>query len=116
MASSWAKRNHLARNRVSGVRIQNCAQGIRNPAKDFNPEPKFHDDQESGINGVESTIQCCLELPYMERYLEIDQLSSCARFMENLYSLQIEMNASSRMHVESIMTVITPLDHTDVNV
>ena len=52
----------------------------------------------------------------MERDLEIYQLSSCAHFMENLYSLQIEMNASPRMLVKSIMSVITPLDHTDVNV
>ena len=52
----------------------------------------------------------------MERDLEIYQLSSCARFMENLYSLQIKMNASPLMLVESIMSVITPLDHTDVNV
>ena len=65
---------------------------------------------------MESTIQYCLKLPYMERDNEIYQLSSCAHFMENLYSLQIEMNASPQMLVESIMSVITPLDHTDVNV
>ena len=35
---------------------------------------------------MESTIQHYLELPYMERYPGIDQLSSCATLVQNTFS------------------------------
>ena len=50
-----------------------AAHGIRNPSEDWNPESKSHwqwlesSSWESGIYGVESRIQDCLEFPYMGR-------------------------------------------------
>ena len=48
---------------IQGFGIQNTAQGIRNPSKDWNPQSKFHLQRlkcstwESGIYGVEFRIQ-----------------------------------------------------------
>ena len=49
--------------------------GIRNAINDWNPESKFHwkrfriQSLESVIHGVESRIQGCLGIPYLERTL-----------------------------------------------
>ena len=61
----------LVESRTMCFGIWNTAQGILNLTKDWNPESKFHQQEngiaglESGIHGVKSGIQDNLGFPYM---------------------------------------------------
>ena len=54
--------------KVFACGIQNTAQEIQNPVKDWNPESMFHwKGVESGIHDVQSRIQDCLGFAYTGR-------------------------------------------------
>ena len=71
----------LVESEILGLGIRNTTQRIRNPTKDWNPESKFHwqneiNNLESGIRGVKFKIQDCLA----------DSLSRGETFAEHLDS------------------------------
>ena len=59
---------------ILGFDIRNIAQWIHNPPNDWTPESCFkawNPEPESGIHGMESRIQDCLEFSYLRRKNQI---------------------------------------------